>query len=236
MNLSVHGGLPGVGLSVPQNNSVIRGQSVARRMSWAANRQTTQIEDTAYCLLGIIDLNMPLLYGEGRKAFIRLQEEILKTSEDQSLFAWPLQFSRSPSIPPKSLSYPDYNGESGCLSNSPDHFAGAHAVVPYFSEDTVHSMTNRGLRINALLVNHDQGVWWILNCRYKNKPNSRLGIQLFADYGGTNTHFRDRRSIPRSFDLSTLQTSEPHGEAKVKTHDLYSWSRPQYTKSNGLGM
>jgi hypothetical protein len=41
----------------------------------------------AYCLLGIFDVNLPLLYGEGSKAFHRLQEEILKISNDHSLFA-----------------------------------------------------------------------------------------------------------------------------------------------------
>jgi hypothetical protein len=64
--------------------------SIARRMSWAAKRQTTRIEDQAYSLMGIFDVNMPLLYGEGSKAFKRLQEEILKVSDDQSLFAWGL--------------------------------------------------------------------------------------------------------------------------------------------------
>jgi hypothetical protein len=39
--------------------------SIAQRMSWAAGRETTRIEDLAYCLLGIFDVNMPLLYGEG---------------------------------------------------------------------------------------------------------------------------------------------------------------------------
>ena len=62
--------------------------SIAQRMSWAANRVTTRPEDEAYCLLGIFDVSMPLLYGEGRKAFIRLQEEIMKTSTDHSIFAW----------------------------------------------------------------------------------------------------------------------------------------------------
>jgi hypothetical protein len=64
--------------------------SIARRMSWAARRRTTRIEDQAYALMGIFDVNMPLLYGEGEKAFIRLQEEIMKTSDDQSIFAWGL--------------------------------------------------------------------------------------------------------------------------------------------------
>ncbi|CAP64808.1 uncharacterized protein PODANS_5_3600 [Podospora anserina S mat+] len=40
----------------------------------------------AYCLLGIFDINMPLLYGEGHRAFQRLQEEILKDIEDDSIF------------------------------------------------------------------------------------------------------------------------------------------------------
>ncbi|RYP41740.1 hypothetical protein DL767_000756 [Monosporascus sp. MG133] len=62
--------------------------SVATRMSWAATRQTTREEDKAYSLLGIFDINMPLLYGEGGKAFLRLQEEIIKVSTDQSIFAW----------------------------------------------------------------------------------------------------------------------------------------------------
>jgi hypothetical protein len=64
--------------------------SVANKMSLASDRQTTRTEDTAYCLLGLFDVNMPLLYGEGQKAFLRLQEEILKSSYDHSLFAWGL--------------------------------------------------------------------------------------------------------------------------------------------------
>lgn len=59
---------------------------IARRMSWAAKRETKREEDIAYCLLGIFDVNMPMLYGEGSKAFIRLQEEIIKESNDLSIF------------------------------------------------------------------------------------------------------------------------------------------------------
>lgn len=54
-------------------------------MSWIAGRETTREEDVAYCLLGLFDINMPLLYREGRKAFTRLQEEIIKQSTDHSL-------------------------------------------------------------------------------------------------------------------------------------------------------
>jgi hypothetical protein len=51
----------------------VRECSVAQRMSWASERETTRTEDMAYCLLGLFGVNMPLLYGEGNKAFLRLQ-------------------------------------------------------------------------------------------------------------------------------------------------------------------
>ncbi|KAF5667212.1 vegetative incompatibility het-e-1 [Fusarium heterosporum] len=62
--------------------------SIAMIMSWASMRQTTRLEDQAYSLLGLFDVNMPLIYGEGQKAFYRLQVEIMKFTNDDSLFAW----------------------------------------------------------------------------------------------------------------------------------------------------
>ena len=65
----------------------LRGQSptkftVEERFIWAGSRETRRREDKAYSLLGIFDVCMPLLYGEGReKAFRRLQEEIDKSSK-----------------------------------------------------------------------------------------------------------------------------------------------------------
>ena len=61
---------------------------VAQIMSWAAWRTTTRVEDRAYSLMGLLDVNMPMLYGEGKKAFHRLQLEIVRASNDQSIFAW----------------------------------------------------------------------------------------------------------------------------------------------------
>jgi hypothetical protein len=62
--------------------------SVTERMLWAASRETTCKEDMAYSLLGIFDVNMPLIYGEGReKALGRLREEIDKASKG-SLFSF----------------------------------------------------------------------------------------------------------------------------------------------------
>lgn len=66
---------------------------IAQRMAWASKRKTSRIEDEAYCLLGIFDVNMALIYGEGFKAFLRLQREIIQKSLDQSIFAWELDAS-----------------------------------------------------------------------------------------------------------------------------------------------
>ncbi|RDX57565.1 HET-domain-containing protein [Lentinus brumalis] len=75
----------------------LREVSIARRMSWAANRETTRVEDEAYCLMGIFGITMPTLYGEGRHAFRRLQEAIMQQYADTTLFAWKdLRSLRSP--------------------------------------------------------------------------------------------------------------------------------------------
>jgi hypothetical protein len=60
--------------------------SVPERMAWIEDRETTRKEDKAYSLLGIFDVQMPLLYGEGReKAFKRLLEEVNKATKSEPL-------------------------------------------------------------------------------------------------------------------------------------------------------
>ncbi|SMY26703.1 unnamed protein product [Zymoseptoria tritici ST99CH_1A5] len=51
---------------------------VSDRLSWARDRRTKRREDRAYCLLGIFDTFMPIIYGEGDHAFVRLREETAK--------------------------------------------------------------------------------------------------------------------------------------------------------------
>ncbi|UPX20702.1 uncharacterized protein EKO05_0010927 [Ascochyta rabiei] len=64
--------------------------SCAMKMSWMAGRVTQQIEDIAYSLIGLFDVHLNPMYGEGTRAFMRLQEAIMKEFEcfDESLFAW----------------------------------------------------------------------------------------------------------------------------------------------------
>ncbi|KAH8890726.1 HET-domain-containing protein, partial [Thozetella sp. PMI_491] len=88
---------------------------LAKRMSWAAARQTTRVEDKAYCLLGIFGVNMPMIYGEGCAAFIRLQQAILSMTTDLSLFAWEAFDSQSDSC-------------RGILAESPAEFLNCGSI------------------------------------------------------------------------------------------------------------
>ncbi|CAF9907871.1 MAG: hypothetical protein HETSPECPRED_007925 [Heterodermia speciosa] len=107
--------------------------SIAKRMSWVSHRQTSRGEDMAYCLLGLFDVNMPLLYGEGAvKAFYRLQLEILKQTNDESLFAWAIGRSLH-----------------GMLAPSPTAFSGSNDIVQgVFGRRPPYSITNQGLEIS----------------------------------------------------------------------------------------
>ncbi|KAI0411966.1 HET-domain-containing protein [Xylaria grammica] len=85
---SILSDITGIETSFLTKTTSIHTASVAKRMSWAAAREATREEDRAYSLLGIFGVNMSLIYGERSKAFIRLQEEILKEIDDHSIFAW----------------------------------------------------------------------------------------------------------------------------------------------------
>jgi hypothetical protein len=78
----------GIGIPYLTGSDSFVSASIATRMGWASGRKTTRTEDRAYSLLGIFDINMPIIYGEGERSFFRLQAEILKVSDDHSLFIW----------------------------------------------------------------------------------------------------------------------------------------------------
>ena len=119
---------------------------IAARMSWASARQTTRPEDEAYCLMGIFDVNMPILYGEGRLAFRRLQEEIMKKTVDTSLFVWGSTW-REPQPPVAALSSHEHtNDVSYLLAPAPSDFADCHSVL--FTPRSLHR-NGQKVRINC---------------------------------------------------------------------------------------
>jgi hypothetical protein len=117
-----------------------RNASIAQRMSWASKRKTTRPEDMAYCLMGLFKVNMPLLYGEGSKAFYRLQLEIIKESDDESIFAW-CEDDWSISV------------ESGLLARSPAAFKDSGDIeATDWIRSSPYAMTNQGLQITLPLA------------------------------------------------------------------------------------
>ncbi|KAI0466866.1 heterokaryon incompatibility protein-domain-containing protein [Xylaria cf. heliscus] len=115
--------------------------STAQRMAWASQRETTRIEDIAYCLLGLFDVNMPLIYGEGSRAFRRLQEEIIRQGIDLTLF------SRQPCHPHLQGSY------SSLLASSPAEFQQCDNITPRKDEPiSAYTITNKGLQISTFLI------------------------------------------------------------------------------------
>lgn len=103
-----------------------RSASIATKMSWASRRKTTKPEDQAYCLLGIFNISMDARYGEGEKAFIRLQKELIVNYNDESIFAWTLT-SAVPSDPHGLLA-----PEPACFRDSANitHRSGKHKPRP----------------------------------------------------------------------------------------------------------
>lgn len=105
--------------------------SIAQRMSWAAERETSRVEDRAYSLMGLFDVNMPTIYGEGTRAFRRLQEEIMKDSGDTSLFVWGDQADDTLNIDRLSSLDPTYERKldsQNLLAPSPSSFSDAGSI------------------------------------------------------------------------------------------------------------
>lgn len=140
------------------SGSNLNNVSVANRMAWASKRRTTRREDIAYCLLGIFDINMPLLYGEGDKAFARLQLEILKETEDESILAWE-----------NSLSAVTPTATASCcrlLAPSAADFSiwEGRMLRKVWASVFPSEMTNKGLRIRLPLSYQLGTLCGLLNC------------------------------------------------------------------------
>ncbi|KAI1305096.1 heterokaryon incompatibility protein-domain-containing protein [Xylaria venustula] len=150
---------------------------IAKRMSWAAKRNTTRIEDQAYSLMGIFDVNMPLIYGEGRKAFLRLQQEILKVSDDQSLFAWgaPEVFSDMHNF--SRVWKPD---AYGVFADSPSKFATNHEILQTISQEDspppiIHG---NGVRLQYPVCTKGAHDFILLACTTRRTTRAYVGIPV----------------------------------------------------------
>ncbi|KAG8670351.1 hypothetical protein FPOAC1_009759 [Fusarium poae] len=117
---------------------------------------------------------MPLLYGEGSNAFLRLQEEIMKRSDDQTLLAWSLQ--------------QDDPEESGVLATSPAAFSECKDFIPCSvgTPTPPFQITNKGLHIEMPISSDSftYGTYGLLQCRTKQDPTTMIAIPLESGRDG----------------------------------------------------
>jgi hypothetical protein len=180
---------------VLSNRCELNELSVAKKLSWAAHRQTRRIEDQAYCLLGLLDVNIPLIYGEGEKAFMRLQDELLKLSADASLFIW-------------------FRGiDSGILAPSTRHFHPCGKIVRIRVAQISHAweMTHRGLRITLPILRPSQRdaeatLLGILACRVEDDYTNVLALHL-REHGQENTW--GEKVMGCSIEKCTMECNNP---------------------------
>lgn len=200
------------------NNSLLKAASVAEKMSWVSRRVTTRIEDMAYCMLGIFDINMPLLYGEGSKSFTRLQEEIIRTSNDHTIFCW----TWIDLVPP---------GWVSLLAACPQAFRNSGNFVcedSYFVSKITFKMTNAGLSITLPIIQTWSYYLGVLNAKICHDPtDSRLAcvpIRGRLDTGETRLMER----IP--FPPSPVAVYDPWALCRSR---LYIKSKPDSTFTLG---
>ncbi|KAH7406437.1 hypothetical protein DE146DRAFT_607355 [Phaeosphaeria sp. MPI-PUGE-AT-0046c] len=193
--------------------------NIARRMAWAAARQTTRIEDRAYSLMGIFDVNMPLLYGEGHKAFVRLQEAIMKVSDDQSLFAWGLpELIKTWEEYLHNFATPDTEDMRGIFAASPADFTFSDRIhVLQDNQSTVPPiMASNGVRIELQVHGPEQAClrFAVLYCTMHGSYHSYLGIPIIQ---------WDSRWLTRCGELVTIAVSdlvEPQSELPHKKPEI----------------
>jgi hypothetical protein len=185
--------LSGQGGTTSFSPYILQNFSIAQKMSWTASRETTREEDSAYSLMGIFDVHMPMLYGEGKFAFIRLQEEIMKRSCDQTIFAW------------KSLIF----GESGLLASSASFFAESGNIVRAGKLDTrPFVLTNRGINMELQFKQSNNSAisFAVLDCMEIGHADSRLSL-VVTNRGNTGVYSRIKSNQLQTIEKANVNES-----------------------------
>jgi hypothetical protein len=213
--------------------------TTAEKFSWAAKRVTTRAEDIAYCLLGIFDVNMPLICGEGGRAFMRLQEEIKERSDDMSLSYWAEHDTASEMQC------------TGLLAPSPSCFRqdghvlqdGHRCLVENMEFTTVppYAMTNKGLQIHVSLRQLHDGLFLgvlghDLCLRSADEPSSTylsIGVLLQQMRGAEMIRVCSHRLFAASVDFSGSHDEDSARTVIVRDNGV-NWVRRSWTSSGSF--
>ncbi|KAI0206582.1 heterokaryon incompatibility protein-domain-containing protein [Astrocystis sublimbata] len=203
----------GIPVDVLRNKTNPTAYSVAQRMSWASKRTTTRLEDRAYSLLGLFDVNMPMIYGERDRAFLRLQELIISRSSDESIFIWDLDLLEGSIRDAKQVFCGLLAPSPACFARSRDvvlvgHSRGFH--INQFglsislqarrqSMETIQAMLNVG-RVGKL------GQCTIFLAKL---PNGELYTRRSTSLGESSVLTRKTRWIQMDFTVSQVSAEPP---------------------------
>ncbi|KAM0513906.1 hypothetical protein ACHAPE_007261 [Trichoderma viride] len=187
--------------------------SVAQRMSWAAQRETKRAEDLAYCLLGIFGITMPMIYGEGeREAFFRLQEQIMKTTRDDSILAWDLDTVSSIDNLPRSADGNTFifgdilATHTSSFRNSGQIITREHATNP------LHSLAIVGGNLSIYLpmfINQNGETFGLLSCGPKSDTQQVVAIPLAKINSVAANEYVRPRSLPSVLHLAPTSDLSP---------------------------
>lgn len=208
--------ITGISKALLQGKRGLKKFSCAQKMSWAAKRRTTRPEDRTYSLLGLFGVSLPLIYdGDGSRAFKRLQEEIIKSSTDQSIFAW-VQYGPSPFIQGGRTIF---DQKCSILAPSPDCFRFSSNIVAFKREvsNTPYSLTNTGLDITQpiykLISSGDLVLLEVLlDCYSEGNQDCRVSITVV----GSNSIYK----LMRWRSTETLGNHSRLAVSRVEPHFL----------------
>lgn len=229
--------ITGIPLDILNRKRSLNDMSIAQRMSWAADRTTTRVEDEAYCLLGIFGVNMPLLYGEGRKAFLRLQEEIIRHSTDMSILAWSANLEMRSSASRLS-------DRRQVLADSPEEFRKVnHATERCNIFLKPYTITNNGLELNSKLYKSEKlptkrilALNYVRNNKHVFIPLENVLLNIY-ERGFWNYHehssLRDLHWTVSGDETIYLLTGLEDG-TKIPGHEGYHTTEPPFS-ADGRG-
>ncbi|KAG9309794.1 hypothetical protein JVU11DRAFT_10170 [Chiua virens] len=173
---------------------------VREKLFLASRRQTSLVEDIAYSLLGIFNIAIPVIYGEGNRAVGRLLEHILTGSGDVTILAWTGPAGSYNSCLPLDLTVYD------------------HLVPPHIPQPIeATEMNNLVVALRSASSDHSRAVE--LYCRLNALPPPSLASTRLR-FSGTVFSITELVKMDSESDVHIYRaTTSALGEVAIKTRD-----------------
>lgn len=189
---------------------------ISRRMLWAAHREVTRGEDTAYSLMGIFGVSLSIAYGEGaERAFFRLIKKILSSFAD----VWDIFNCAGP------LQSEFHSYSSRVIPSSPKHYLQRSVLfndLDYGVSNTPRepiTLTHLGLRVRLLLIPAVE---------YSSQP-----YVPFGQYSGSVTvHFQKTDRPTRTYKLMDREAFYNSSWDRRNTHVTVAFGILNFVEDN----